>query len=196
MKWEWGASVRKETKRLDIRDALVEPLNYHGWWWECRSIRLGIYGQRVLGISVWTGREKPIKALVPFSPFLYKWVRVAAVEVKLCQFWEQRTQGRLPSLLCSKKGGLFDSFSCLREKIGWGRAAGQVNAMWKVVQGLEGWIRECFCVERSLWPHVTPEGKGKSGRNCMPEMMQKSCNCLRLYFLPLGRMGLEMEFEF
>lgn len=75
------------------------------------------------------------------------------------QFWKQRIQDSLLSLLCPEKDGYFESLSCLREKIGRGRAVGQINAVHKVVMVSEGYIREYFSMYRCLWPHVTQEGK-------------------------------------
>lgn len=84
------------------------------------------------------------------------------------QFWEQRTQGRLLRLLCPKKQ------KCCVESGG----------------GLERCIEEVFQHGGMSVATCHPIGRGRPGGNVVPAMMENSCNCLRLHFLPLCRIGL------
>lgn len=70
------------------------------------------------------------------------------------------------------------------------RAEGCRNDVQKSGERTQRNISERVPKWGDAYGHCHPRGK------FMPEGMEKSCHCLRIHFLPSGRMGLEMELEF
>ena len=108
----------------------------------------------------------------------------------------QRTQDSPLSLLCPKKGGLFENFSCPRKRICGERAEGRRNDVQKSGEGTQRDVSERVSKWGDACGRCHPRWKGGLGGKFTSEGMEKSCHCLRLHFLPSGRMGLEMELEF